>query len=210
NSAAVSLRPPYSTTRDDYDLTASITLPGSIDGTDFDNNGRVGFAYDDFVWATLGGLVQSRHLGLGIIASFQNYELGAPGEAVPLPNSDEVVSAVAVRILRVDPVASYGFFEDELHLGAGFRLAAFYGIGLTGRTNVLIREERLLLNANAVGVQAGALWAPLKLPLRVGGAIRSPIVPLEGEVGRIPKNADGDRVVGNIYLPNRVELPWEV
>jgi hypothetical protein len=209
NPAAVSLRPPYSTTRDDFELTASITLPASVEGTDFDNNGEVGFAYEDFVWMTLGGLVQTRHLGFGIIASFQNYELGVLGEPAPIPNSDEIVSAVAVRILRVDPVASYGFFDDELHIGAGLRFAAFYAIGVpAGRS--IIRQERLLLNANALGAQAGALWTPQSLPLRVGGAFRSPVVQTTGEDGRIRENEDGDRIVGNIYLPNRVELPWEV
>jgi hypothetical protein len=209
NPAAASLRAPYSTTRDDFELTASFTLPASVEGTDFDNNGEIGFAYDDFVWMTLGGLVQTRHLGFGVIASFQNYELGVLGEPAPIPNSDEVVTAVAVRILRIDPVASYGFFDDELHIGAGLRFAAFYAIGVpAGRS--IIREERLLLNANAVGAQAGALWAPRNLPLRVGGAFRSPVVQTTGDDGRIPENEDGDRVVGNIYLPNRVELPWEV
>jgi hypothetical protein len=59
NPAAASLRMPYSTTRDDYDLTAGFTLPASVEGTDFDNNGKVGFTYDDFYWITAGATIQS-------------------------------------------------------------------------------------------------------------------------------------------------------
>jgi hypothetical protein len=210
NPAAASLRPPYATTRDDYDLTASITLPSSVEGTDFDNNGHVGFAYDDFFWVTAGGLIQSRHLGLGLIVSFQNYELGTPGEPVPLPGSDEIVTSVIQRLVKIDPVASYGFLDDELHVGAGLRFAAFYSVGEVGKIGPFIPKERILLNQNAVGLQGGALWAPRKLPLRIGGAARSPAIPLNGKPGSIKPNAEGDSVVGNIYLPNRVELPWEI
>ena len=208
NPAAVSLRAPYSTTRDDYDLTAGITLPSSVVGTDFDNNGKVGFSYDRFVWLTAGAVVQHDDLGLGVIVSFQNYELGVPGSAVPLPNSDEVVESVVVRLLRIDPVASYGFFHGELHVGVGARLAAFYAVGSTGSGDS--GQERLLLNANTLGAQGGVLVAPRALPLRVGFALRSPAAPVSGDPGRIPKDAAGDRVVGNLYLPGRLELPWEI
>jgi hypothetical protein len=209
NPTAASLRPPFSTTRDDHDLAFGVTLPSSVDGTDFDNDGKVGFAYDRFVWVTFGGILQHGPLGFGLMASFQNYELGAPGDPVALPNSNEVVEQVIVRVLRLDPVISYGFMKEQLHLGAGFRLAAFYSVGATtieGRA----ASERLLLNANTAGVQAGALWAPHSLPLRVGAAARSPLRNIGGDPGRIAPNADGDRVIGNIYLPNQLELPWEV
>ena len=210
NPAAASLRPPYSTTRDDYDLTAGLTLPASVTGTDFDNNGKVGFTYDKFFWLTFGGLLQHDRLGFGMAAAFQQYELGVPGTPVPLPNSDEVIASVTARLIRLDPVMSYGFLEDQLHLGAGLRFTGFYGIGNTGLVGGTVANERLLINSNTAGVQAGALWAPHDLPLRVGGAARSPQIPMLNDEGRITANADGDRVVGNVFLPQRVELPWEV
>jgi hypothetical protein len=208
NPAATSLRPPYSTTRDDYDLTAGITLPSSVGSTDFDNNGQVGFAYDRFVWLNFGGILQHGPLGFGVIASFQNYRLGTPGDAVALPNSEEVIEEVIVRLLRVDPVIAYELFDGRLHVGGGARVASFFGVGATSSEG-RAPEERVLLNASAAGVQGGILWAPRTLPLRIGGAARSPLRPLAAE-GRIEPNADGDRIVGNLYLPNRVELPWEV
>src|SRR5687768_10280610 len=63
NPTAASVRPAYSTTRDDYDLTLGVTLPASVRDTDFDNDGQSGFAYDSFVWATFGGLLQHGALG---------------------------------------------------------------------------------------------------------------------------------------------------
>lgn len=210
NPAAASFRSPYSTTRADYDLTAGLTLPASVKGTDFDNNGQVGFTYDNFYFLSFGGLLQYDKLGFGVLVSFQNYELGVPGSPVPLPNSNEVIAGVTARLLRADPVVSYGFFDDQLHLGAGLRLAGFYGVGRTGIPGGKADQERLLLNANTAGLQAGALWVPHDLPIRVGGAARSPAVSIGSDPGRIPENADGDRVVGNIFLPNRLELPWEL
>lgn len=210
NPAAASFRPPYSTTRDDYDLTAGLTLPASVQGSDFDNNGKVGFTYDKFFWLTFGGLLQHDRLGFGMTVSFQQYELGVPGTPVRLPSSDEVIASVTARLIRLDPVVSYGFLRDQLHLGAGIRFTGFYGIGNTGLVGGTVDNERLLLNANTAGLQAGALWAPHGLPLRVGGAARSPQISTQSDEGRITANAAGDRVVGNVFLPQRVELPWEV
>lgn len=210
NPAAASLRMPYSTTRDDYDLTAGFTLPASVEGTDFDNNGKVGFTYDDFYWITAGATIQSGRLGIGVVASFQSYELGALGVPLTVPDSSTVVKGLVVRILRADPVASYAFLNEELHVGAGFRLAGFYGVGLTGVSVGPIREEQLLMSAFAAGVQGGVLWAPKRWPFRVAGVVRSPVVQINEDIGRIEPDESGDRVVGNVYLPDRVELPWEV
>jgi hypothetical protein len=210
NPAAASLRPGYSTTKADYDLTGGITLPASVEGTDFDNNGKVGFAYDNFYWVTAGGILRYDRLGLGIVGSFQNYELGVPGSPVPLPNSNEVIASVRARLVRLDPVISYGFLGDQLHVGGGLRFTGFYGVGATGVPGQPANNERLLINANTASLQAGAVWAPHALPFRVGGALRSPAISILDDEGRIQPNAEGDRVVGNIFLPNRVELPWEV
>ncbi len=210
NPAAASFRPPYSTTRDDYDLTGGLTLPASVTGTDFDNNGKVGFTYDSFFWLTFGGLLQHDRVGFGINVAFQNYELGMPGQAVPLPGSEEVIAGVTVRLPRLDPVISYALLNDQLHLGAGFRFAGFYGVGNTGLPGGAVENERLLINSTTAGLQIGALWAPYDLPLRLGGAARSPQIEFVGDEGRIAANAEGDKVVGNMYLPGRVELPWEI
>ncbi|MBX3231124.1 MAG: hypothetical protein KIT84_37305 [Labilithrix sp.] len=212
NPAAASLRAPYSTTKVDYDLTAGLTLPSSVSGTDFDNNGKVGFTYDNFFWATFGGMLQYGHLGFGLIGSFQNYSLGVPGTPIALPagegTSPEAIDNLIVRVLRLDPVMSYGFFDDQLHVGAGLRVVGLYGVGqVAGNSST----ERSLLESYSVGAQVGSLWAPAQLPLRVGATLRSPSAYLEQEEGgRIQRNENGDRIAGNVYLPDKVQLPWEV
>jgi hypothetical protein len=210
NPAAVSLRAPNSTTRDDYDLTGGVTLPSSVKRTDFDNNGSVGFTYDNFVWLTAGGFVQHDRLGLGVLASFQNYELGVPGDEAILPDTGEVIRTVIVRLLRLDPVVGYGFLDEQLHVGLGLRVAAFYGVGSTGLANDETSDERLLLNSNTIGAQAGVLFTPRQLPFRLGVALRSPVAPMGGDPGRIAPDAEGDRAIGDFYLPGRLELPWEL
>lgn len=213
NPAAASVRSPYSHNKTDYDITGGITLPSSVGRTDFDNNGTVGFTYKNFYWLTGGGILQFGHVGMGFIASFQNYELGVPGQAVPLPGSasNEVVQKVAIRVVRFDPVASYGLFNDQLHIGGGLRAAGFFGVGRSGAPGADADNERLLLQSFALGVQAGALWQPPDLPLRIGVALRSPAwsVQADSDSGRVQKNADGDRVIGNIFLPDELSLPWE-
>jgi hypothetical protein len=210
NPTAASVRRAFSTTRDDYDLTLGVTLPASVEDTDFDNDGQSGFAYDRFVWATFGGILQHGPLGFGVIASFQNYELGLPG-AVPvvLPSTGEEVTAVIIRMLRFDPVVSYALLDEQLHVGAGLRVASFFGIGVT-QPNAGEDTERMLMSATTSGAQAGLLWAPRTASLRVGFTARTPAIPVGAVEGRLPPNAEDDRVVGTLYLPNRLELPWEL
>jgi hypothetical protein len=209
NPTAASMRPAYSTTRDDYDLTLGVTLPASVRDTDFDNDGHSGFAYDSFVWATFGGLLQHGALGLGVIASFQNYELELPGEPFLIPGSGEGIESVIIRMLRFDPVVSYAALDEQLHVGVGLRVASFFGVGAPAATEA-DQAERMLMSANTAGLQSGVLWAPHGTSVRVGFTGRTPVVPLGKVEGRIPPNAEGDRVVGTMYLPNRLELPWEL
>ena len=224
NPAAASLRAPYSTTRVDYDVSGGVTLPATVARNDFDNNGDRNFPTSSFVWATLGGYLQVGKLGFGAVVSGQNYALGRPGAAVPLPRpdgsmSDEVIEGLVVRLLRIDAVVSYGFLEGQLHVGGGLRTASFYAVGetqtvtndpSTAALRVTSEQERLLLGTTSSGLQGGVLWAPYDLPFRLGGAARTPMLGGGADLGaRIPADAAGDRIVGDVYLPRKVELPWE-
>jgi hypothetical protein len=76
--------------------------------------------------------------------------------------------------------------------------------------------EKLLFRSVGVGVQAGALWAPRALPLRVGGTIRSPILvsPNLGTAGTIAPQPNGDIIASqqgvDFFLPEKTNLPWEL
>jgi hypothetical protein len=200
NAAAASQRNAYSTTTTDWELNASLTFPGSVANTDFDNNGHVGFGYDNFVFATLGGFLQHDNFGLGGNVSLQNYSLGTPRQ-FDLAAAD--VKALTVRIFKVDAVASYGFFDGQLHIGGGIRGAIFNAVDTSA-------GDRLLFGTYGIGAQGGVLWRPLSLPLRVGATIRSPVIGTIDAAPNVARNPQtGDRQVGHFYLPKGVDLPWE-
>jgi hypothetical protein len=200
NAAAASQRYAYSTTRTDWELTGGITFPASVASTDFDNNGRAGFGYRNFVWATGGGFLQHDHFGIGASVSAQSYSLGTPAQ---LGLDGAGVKDLTIRIFKVDLVASYGFFDDQLHLGGGLRGAVFTAVDTSG-------GEKLLLGTYGVGAQSGVLWRPHRLPLRLGGTIRSPVI---GTITSSPNvmqdPTTGDHAVGRFFLPSGVDLPWE-
>jgi hypothetical protein len=192
NAAAASQRYPYSTEHIDYELTAGITFPSSIARTDFENSGKK-FGYDNFIWATVGGMLQIDHWGFGTNISLQNYNVGVD------PVGDQTRT---VRIYKVDLVASYGFFNDQLHVGGGVRGAVFTAVEPSD-------VEKLLVGTYGLGAQAGILWRPLTWPLRVGGTIRSPVIKSFESSPNVTQK-DGDQLVGNFYLPSGVTLPWEL
>ncbi len=202
NAAAASQRYPYSTTRTDWELTGGITFPASVASTDFDNNGHTGFGYRNFVWLTGGGFLQHDHWGFGANVSLQNYSLGKPQQ---LDLGGTGINDLTIRIFKVDAVASYGFLDDQLHIGGGLRGAVFNAVDTsTGQTGPL------LLGTYGFGVQGGVLWRPSHLPLRVGGTVRSPVIGTITSAPHVSHDAaTGDDVVGKFYLPKGVDLPWE-
>lgn len=198
NAAAASQRYPYSTTRTDFEITGSLTFPSSVKNTDFDNNGRVGFGYRNFVFGTLGGFLQHDHFGIGSVISLQNYGLGTP----PVIDGASDVRDLTVRIFKIDAVASYGFLGDQLHIGGGLRAAIFNAVDTSG--------ERLLFGTYGIGAQGGVLWRPRDLPFRLGATIRSPVLGSLEATPNVTTNAEtGDRLIGRFYLPSGVNLPWE-
>ncbi|MBX3192643.1 MAG: hypothetical protein KF819_37005 [Labilithrix sp.] len=203
NAGAASQRQPYSTTHFDYDLTAGVTFPSSVRNTDFDNNGRVGFDYDNFIFATVGGMIQLGRWGFGTAVSLQNYSLGALGGGEQTASS---IQSFTTRIFKVDAVLSYGFLDQQLHVGGGLRGAIFTAVD----TSVF---ERLLFGTYGAGAQGSVLWTPHGLPIRVGGTIRSPIL-ASLEVAPNVDDDGADRVIGvppnAFYLPRGGALPWEL
>jgi hypothetical protein len=200
NAATASQRDPLSMQHIDYELAAGVTFPSSIAHTDFENNGKR-FGYQNFVWATLGAILQVGHWGFGANISLQNYAIGSPPE---LAVDSSAVQELTVRVFKVDGVVSHAFFDDQLHVGGGVRGAVFTAVD-TGD------GEKLLLGTYGIGAQAGVLWRPTTLPFRAGGTIRSPVIKsIESAPHLTEDPATGDRLIGRFYLPSGVSLPWEV
>lgn len=238
NPAAASWRFPQSTTKVDWDITGGFTLPTSVRGTDFDNNGSSSFGrangIDDFFFGTLGGYIQYGHVGLGMMVSAQQYSLGLsptlrlaqpqpppPGSPVP----DQGTNAINVWFYKLDPVISYGFLDDQLHVGVGARaiilqVASDLASVVTDPSNNVTgfqgdSKSTNLYTSYAFGAQGGILWAPYDLPLRLGGAVRSPLAATGGEFGGgFAAQPNGDIRAGDqttsLHLPRRANLPWDV
>jgi hypothetical protein len=232
NPAAASWRFPQSTTKVDWDITGGITLPTSVRGTDFDNNGTSSFGkgIDDFLFASLGGYIQYGHVGLGLMVSAQQYSIALPAtlrlaqpQAVGSASvTDKGTNEIDVRFYKLDPVISYGFLDDQLHVGVGARAIILQVAGsladvITDPSNNVTglkddEKSTELFTNYAFGAQAGILWSPYDLPLRLGGAVRSPLAATEGKFGGgFAAQPNGDIKAGNsLYLPKRADLPWEI
>jgi hypothetical protein len=226
NPAAASVRMPYSTTNVDYDIAAGLTgdpfgITTGVKGTDFDNNGNTSFGnQQNFFFATGGGYIQYGHAAIGVMVSWQDYGISQPLDILlPRGPKGELVANVTdheeLRFFKLDPVVSYGFLDDQLHVGVGIRAAVFQiASDLTLRTegkNGATTQTSLFTNT-AVGAQAGILWMPYALPLRLGAAARSPLVGLGDPQlgGGFKADERGDFRAGAIYFPQRAELPWEI
>jgi len=204
NPAAPAIRTTGSHSVTEFDISAGLTFPGALKGLDFDNNGTRGFKYENFFFVTMAGQVQEGPFGFGATVDVQQYDLGATTGA-------ETVSSVAFRLIQARLLAAVAV-TDELTIGGGvrgvlfsLRDAALSNLGLSSFTDL-----RGVLGMAGVGPEAGAVYAPLKLPLRLGISMRAPVT------GRIIPGAtsaidnSGDRTLGVLHLPNRVDMPWQV
>lgn len=213
NPAAASLRLPWSRKKTDWDWSAGATLPASISGSDFDNNGDQGFQHQRrFFFGTLGGYVQHGPLAFGATVSLQTYGLNQDplfGITTQTARTD-----VDVRFWRVDPVVSYAFLDGQLHIGGGIRAVYLQLVGDLTQQVSQTSETTVTTNqyANyAIGFQGGALWAPYALPLRLGGVFRSALTAETGRLGGgVQADLVGDIRAGDIYYPKRADLPWEL
>lgn len=201
NAAAPTVRPPYSLSWFDYDISIGASLPGTFGKTDFDNRGEVGLNSSAFFY-TLGGVVQLGRLGFGVTADFQRYALAAQG-AVP---------GTLVNIGRAHAQVAYTLLGDQLSVGGGVR-----GVSATvdtmaenqKPTQVIVRTQTNVLTMLGVSPELGMLLRPDYLPWRLGVTYRFP-VNASGEPDQTATSTSGVRSAGGLPLPARVHWPWEL
>jgi hypothetical protein len=199
NTAAPAVRPLYSHKPTDFDLSLSFTSPGTLQNTDFDNNGVPGFTYSSFLFSEVGALVQTGVRGFGLALSSQHYILGQPGDAA---RPDQTLD---VSLGRVNLQAARSFLGGELIAGAGFR-----GVLLDMAITTPDAEETTLVNLEGGSPELGLLWTPHRLPLRVAVAGRTRVRGSAQEDSPTRPDAQGDLRVDGRYLPSTIELPWEL
>lgn len=198
NPAAPAVRVPWSYTKIDYDLSAGLTLPSTLSKTDFDNNGTPGFAYRNFVFVNLGATLQAGPFGVGLTFDASTYRLDDDRSAR--------ARALSVDVGRFRLAVAYALARGELVFGASVRTGALELNSLGERA-----ESLAALSAGA-GVEAGAIYAPFALPTwRFGLAVRSAVVTkLDPQEDGPGPDAQGDRVVAGLYVPDRLVQPWEL
>ena len=202
NPAAPAVRQPWSVDHVDYDLSAGVTFPGGLSKSDFDNNGTVGFAYQDFVFLTLGANLQVGKWGFGASTDVQQYNLQQEVEI------DGQKRYLTVQLGRTHVLLARSVADGQLTIGAGARAAY---LNLNGTENASGGGSSVdLFSMYGAGLETGVLWAPHGWPMRVGAAFRSSVKGEAQPDSRTAPNGDGDTVVGAIFLPDHLVLPWEV
>jgi hypothetical protein len=189
NAASPSVRHSHSTGWWDGDVDASVSIPIPLFGNnDFDNSGDIDADYTNFVYLAGGAQLQAGPFGLGAFGDLQRYTLSF--------SSDEDEAAVVVG--RYHLLASWGFLGDQLHVGGGPRALTLSVT--TANTDITFA---------GVAPQIGILVKPDWTPFRFGATYRHP-VSASTSIGTGATVVDGVRRAGNLVMPDRVELPWEI
>jgi hypothetical protein len=202
NAAAPAMRVPWSVDWFDYDLTAGISFPSLLRKTDFDNNGSAGFSFKDFYFLQAGGNMQLGAWGFGALADMQTYHLQGLPPVTGLPPN------LHVTLIKGHALASRALLDGQLIMGAGIRIAQLRFTASEDSTGA--RGSQDLLTMTGAGPEAGIIWAPHRLPLRVGVSGRFPVQSKADPTSPTTPNAQGDTVIGAMYLPDTVQLPWEL
>jgi hypothetical protein len=203
NAAAPAMRVPYSHDKVDWDVTAGVTFPSSVKGTDFDNNGTTGFAYDNFVFLTGGAQIQYGPWGVGVTLNLQQYDLDKSEHAATIPN-------LRLRLLTGHVLTAYSFLDDQLVLGAGVRGAVLGVLQSNAPDGTAGTNEKELLTMVGVAPEIGLVWAPKNMNVRFGMTTRAPVRGEAQVTSRVQPEANGDTRIDTLYLPNQIELPAEL
>jgi hypothetical protein len=193
NAAAPAVREAHNVTWVSWDVSPSISIPFNVFGQrdDFDNSGSADHGYTDFIYGTLGALLQVGRFGAGVNAEIQRYAV----------NPSDARSAKSDVILgKYHALLAYRFLGDQLMIGGGVRVAT---LSLTPHD----RETNLTMIG--AGPEIGFLLRPDWQSFRIGVTFRGPVS--GGElIGKSTTRSDGVKTAGGLVLPRDVVLPWEL
>ena len=198
NAAAPGVREPFSVNWVDIDPSVGISLPGAYGNTDFDNRGENGNPQtvqrtNRFLSLNAGIQVQLGPLAFNVLGDFLNYEV-----------SSAIGAPVSLTLGRIHAVAAYAFFDNQLVLGAGARIAVL---------NVAESQTSLgaLVRMVGAGPQVGAIIKPNDVPWRLGVTARAPVEASPFSLGTTPASpVNGVQQAGPFVLPTRITEPWEI
>jgi hypothetical protein len=198
NPASVALRVPWSRSWFDWEVDGSLTLPGTLEKTDFDNNGNASLGNDAALFVTAGGGIQLGELGVGVQFRVNDYEAVAVA-------ADGQPQALDVSFLSVNLVAGCVLSEGQLALGVGIGAQSVQLSRIDENDN-----EKTLAGVTGTSLQAGAIWAPTRLSIRAGLALRLSLEDQSATPEGVEPDADGVYRVETYVLPRRINVPTEI
>ncbi len=188
NASAVAVRPPYSSTWFDHDLSVGLSFPAALSGDDFDNDGEVDGHYDHFYLLTLGMSLQFGPFGAGFLGDFQQYELRS---------STPTTTPLKATLGRLHAVAGYSLLGGQLAVGGGMRVMTM-SVDAADR----LAGTNIFWMAGAAP-EIGVLVRPDYVPWRIGITYRAPVTTW---LGGPPS---GSPPLG-FEAPASLTMPWEL
>ena len=181
NPSGVALRLERSTTKFDWDWTASWN---NLDSNDFDNNGQSPPNYQSHVIRSLGIMAQYGQWGVGVLNDGEVLALDGPDD-----RQDEYVLSTTTLALGKQ------FLERELTVGVALRA-----------TMTKLRDKPVdttLGRISGTGWEAGVVWNPYHVLVRLGVAYSSSISSNQtlDSSGGVPVTVNG------LIVPQQAILP---
>jgi len=190
NPAAFAAREIYEYEPWAWDVTLSYFFPGVGGANDFFDNGRRGVDTSGFQFADMGGRLQYRNGGAGLLIRTLNYR-------VPLGTG----TRFDVSLITAHVAAAYGLLDGQLTIGLGVRVANMNVAVVRGGT-----RNDSLVSFTGTGAEAGAILGLANMPFRIGLSARMPV---DSRVAPDAVGAGTTQVAG-LFLPRGVHLPWEI
>ncbi|UQA56546.1 hypothetical protein [Polyangium aurulentum] len=190
NAAAPAVRSASSTNWAEIDvgLSASIPFLPAPKQRDFDNSGDIDYDYSRFFYVTAGLLGRIGPLGIGASGEAQRYTL-----------TGEDGAGTAVTVGKLHLLSAVALYDHQLILGGGGRAVA-----------LIIDAPEAKLTMAGIAPEVGMLLRPNWKSYRLGLTFRMPV-----EAGGLAGNtravdALGVERAGDLVVPQRVVLPWEL
>jgi hypothetical protein len=190
NAAAPAVRSASSTNWAEIEVGLSASLPflPAPKQRDFDNSGDVDYDYSRFFYLTAGLLGRLGPLGIGANGEAQRYTL-----------TGEDGAATAVTVGKFHLLSAVALYEHQLMIGGGGRAVT-----------LSIDAPEAKLTMAGIAPEVGMLVRPNWTSYRLGLTLRLPVEAsgLAGNTRAV--DAQGIERAGDLVVPHRVTLPWEL
>lgn len=197
NAAAPAVREPFSVHSVDWDIAFSLSFPATFRNSDLDNDGSTGFVYEDFIFYTLGGMIQIGPFGAGVLTDTQSYDITPSASDPDGPRS-------TLNLRRIDATGGWALLDHQIVVGGGVR-----AVWLDIATSTPGVGSDTLVSMVGAAPQVGALIRPNYRPWRLGVTYRA-AVSGASEVDTSLVDAQGVHRAAGLAVPASIHLPWEI